>query len=196
MGSSASALDDDEVLQLVKQTGFSAFQVRRLFIRFQKLDKNSSGLISAEDMLTIPELAINPISDRIIQSFGSQSNEINFRQFADTLSAFLPASSLWKNTSVQVFEEQKLALREKKLKFLFKLYDVKNDGIIDSAEMFAVLKLMVGPHIDDDTLGFIVGETMKEADPEKHSEITFAKFSQILATTDLDSKLSINFDMV
>ena len=58
-------------------------QIKKLFFRFQRLDKNATGVItcaaeprraahtrSGEDFLSIPELAINPLVDRMLAVFG------------------------------------------------------------------------------------------------------------------------------
>ena len=42
--------------------------------RFSSLDKQEKGYLTREDFLRIPELAINPLGDRIVHSFFSESN--------------------------------------------------------------------------------------------------------------------------
>lgn len=38
---------------------------------------------------------------------------------------------------------------EEKLKFVFKIYDIDNDGFISNGELFTVLKMMVGNNLTD-----------------------------------------------
>lgn len=44
-------------------------QIERLYSRFTSLDKADNGFLSREDFLRIPELAINPLGDRIVHAF-------------------------------------------------------------------------------------------------------------------------------
>ena len=44
-------------------------QIERLYSRFTSLDKGNNGSLSREDFLRIPELAINPLGDRIVHAF-------------------------------------------------------------------------------------------------------------------------------
>lgn len=90
-------------------------QIIRLFTRFTSLDKEQNGKLTREAFLRIPELAINPIADRIVESFfdkgwtqisdfghcismlnGSlffRNDSVNFRQFMRTLAVFRPIST-------------------------------------------------------------------------------------------------------
>lgn len=68
MGSNASiVLQKDEVEEIVKETGFSAKQVKRLYSRFTSLDKDNTGYLDKQDFVRIPELHVNPLRDRIIE---------------------------------------------------------------------------------------------------------------------------------
>ena len=40
-----------------------------MWARFKNLDKNDKGYLERGDMLRIPELAINPLGDRIVHAF-------------------------------------------------------------------------------------------------------------------------------
>jgi calcineurin B family protein 1 len=72
MGSRPSLLlRDEELAEIQKETGFSANQIERLYSRFTALDKTATGSLSRDDFLRIPELAINPLGDRIVNAFFS-----------------------------------------------------------------------------------------------------------------------------
>jgi len=49
-------------------------QIERLWSRFTSLDKQQKGYLTREDFLRIPELAINPLGDRIVHAFFRDSN--------------------------------------------------------------------------------------------------------------------------
>lgn len=84
-------------------------QIERLYSRFTSLDRTDCGTLSREDFLRIPELAINPLCDRIVHAFFADSadDRVNFRQFMQVLAHFRPIK---KNSP------NKLNSREEKLK--------------------------------------------------------------------------------
>lgn len=92
-------LQDEEIKSISEETGFSASQIERLYTRFKSLDVTESGSLSRSDFLRVPELAINPLSDRIVHMFFADcdptddGDRINFKQFARTLATFRPSSS-------------------------------------------------------------------------------------------------------
>lgn len=95
MGNKASSmLQDDEIKQISEETGFSAPHIEKLYSRFSHLDRSNCGALSKSDLLSIPELAINPLCDRLIQMFfadcSQEDDRINFRQFANVLATFRP----------------------------------------------------------------------------------------------------------
>jgi hypothetical protein len=67
-------------------------QIERLYSRFTSLDRGDCGTLSREDFLRIPELAINPLGDRIVNAFfeESSSDRVNFLQFMQVLAHFRP----------------------------------------------------------------------------------------------------------
>ncbi|KAI1720741.1 EF-hand domain pair domain-containing protein [Ditylenchus destructor] len=71
MGNSTTSLmlQEDEISQIVTETGFSRNQIVRLYSRFLSLDRQGRGYLDREDFLRIPELAINPLGDRIVDAF-------------------------------------------------------------------------------------------------------------------------------
>lgn len=85
-------------------------QIERLYSRFTSLDRGDCGTLSREDFLRIPELAINPLGDRIVHAFfdeDSGSDRVNFRQFMQVLARFRP---------IKKSNDNKLNSREQKLK--------------------------------------------------------------------------------
>lgn len=84
-------------------------QIERLYSRFTSLDRTDCGTLSREDFLRIPELAINPLCDRIVHAFFADSTDdrVNFRQFMKVLAHFRPIKTSCAN---------ELNSREEKLK--------------------------------------------------------------------------------
>lgn len=69
-------------------------QIERLYSRFTSLDRGDCGTLSRDDFLRIPELAINPLGERIVNSFFQEgdgfSDRVNFKQFMRVLAHFRP----------------------------------------------------------------------------------------------------------
>jgi hypothetical protein len=112
-------------------------QIERLWSRFTSLDKQQKGYLTREDFLRIPELAINPLGDRIVHAFfrdssrtsspssdgfgdpdngdgsidGAENGEtevVNFRDFVHVLAHFRPLK--------KKAEKNKMNSREEKLR--------------------------------------------------------------------------------
>ena len=93
MGNKSSLmLQDEQIRQLNEETGFSAQQIEKLYSRFAHLDRSNCGSLSKDDLMSIPELAVNPLCGRLIEMFFADSDKederINFRQFMRVLAAF------------------------------------------------------------------------------------------------------------
>ncbi|XP_075469562.1 calcineurin B homologous protein 1 [Ascaphus truei] len=191
MGSRASTLlRDEEIEEIKKETGFSHSQITRLYSRFTSLDKGENGTLSREDFQRIPELAINPLGDRIINAFFVEGeDQVNFRGFMRTLAHFRPIDDNGKDTS----NSEPLNSRSNKLLFAFRLYDLDKDDRISRDELLQVLRMMVGVNISDEQLGSIADRTIQEADQDEDGAISFSEFVKVLEKVDVEQKMSIRF---
>ena len=105
--------------------GFTIEEVNRLHKRFKKLDKDSNDTLCVEEFLALPELKENPLVQRVVQVFDADSDgELNFSEFVSGLAMFTT-----KNVD-----------KQKKLKFLFNIYDLDRDGLISNSELFQVVE--------------------------------------------------------
>eukprot|EP00762_Andalucia_godoyi_P001888 ANDGO_06023.mRNA.1 Calcineurin subunit B len=177
MGASSSSLRPEEVEELQSGTNFTSKEIKRLYKRFKKLDRDGSGTITADEFLMIPELAVNPLRARVISIFDTDKDEtVNFKEFISALSVFSAKGD-----------------KESKLAFAFKIYDLDGDGFITNFELFTVLKMMVGNNLSDVQLQQIVDKTIAEADLDKDGRISMQEFGNTLSMSDLDSKMTIRF---
>lgn len=114
-----------------QQCGFLTFlaalvtslEIQSLFARFRALDRRHKGYISADELLSVPELAINPLAQRLVQLF----ENCNFKDFVRLLSAFSSKSSA-----------------EEQLRFVFDLYDVDGDGGVSRADLLTIMRNRAG----------------------------------------------------
>eukprot|EP00002_Diphylleia_rotans_P040011 TRINITY_DN93_c0_g1_i10.p1 TRINITY_DN93_c0_g1~~TRINITY_DN93_c0_g1_i10.p1 ORF type:complete len:178 (-),score=48.97 TRINITY_DN93_c0_g1_i10:458-991(-) len=177
MGANSSALSPEELAEMQAISSFSQKDLKRLYKRFQKLDKDNSGTITTDEFLMVPELAMNPLVERVIAIFDINKDEcINFKEFIQALSVF----------SVN-------GAREHKLRFAFQVYDIDCDGFISNGELFQVLKMMVGNNLTDVQLQQIVDKTIIEGDVDKDGKISFEEFTKMVANTDVENKMTIKF---
>ncbi|ESO01315.1 hypothetical protein HELRODRAFT_81905 [Helobdella robusta] len=191
MGSKVSTLlQPEEVEEIQAETGFTPNQIYRLYSRFTRLDKNGNGYLCKEDFFRIPELAINPLSERIVYAFfsdqGLDDDQINFRQFTRVLARFLPVNAKDGNRN-------KLNNKTDKLKFAFRMYDLDGDNKISRDELINILHMMVGANISEDQLGSIADRTLVEADCNEDGSICFDEFVKIMSKVDVEQKMSLKF---
>ncbi|CAJ0957662.1 unnamed protein product [Ranitomeya imitator] len=147
---------------------------------------------SREDFQRIPELAINPLGDRIINAFFPEGeDQVNFRGFMRTLAHFRPIEDNEK--SKDLASSEPLNSRNNKLLFAFRLYDLDKDDRISREELLQVLRMMVGVNISDDQLGSIADRTIQEADQDGDCAISFSEFVKVLEKVDVEQKMSIRF---
>eukprot|EP00697_Spironema_sp_BW2_P006710 gnl/Spiro4/20819_TR10136_c0_g1_i1.p1 gnl/Spiro4/20819_TR10136_c0_g1~~gnl/Spiro4/20819_TR10136_c0_g1_i1.p1 ORF type:complete len:196 (-),score=73.62 gnl/Spiro4/20819_TR10136_c0_g1_i1:94-630(-) len=177
MGANATSLRPEEIDSMKEDCNFSQKEIRRLYKRFRKLDKDNSGTITTEEFMSIPELAMNPLVQRVISIFDqNRDDNVNFKEFISALSVFSSRGD-----------------KEEKLKFAFKIYDIDNDNFISNGELFQVLKMMVGNNLTDVQLQQIVDKTILEADLDRDGRISFDEFRNVLENTDLEAKMTIKF---
>ena len=184
MGNSRSSLQlqPEDITAIQTETGFNQNQIERLYsrwgwywtlgifhfwfflLRFSSLDKQDKGFLSRSDFLRIPELAINPLGDRIVHAFFYESkngddDKVDFKDFVRVLAHFRPIK--------KSAEKNKLNTRMEKLHFAFRMYDLDGDDKISKEELLAVLTMMVGANISTEQLISIAERTIMEADLDK-----------------------------
>jgi len=231
MGNSQShSLPERVVYDIVDDTDFTKQQVLRLYDRFQRLDKNETGYLTREDFLRIPELAINPLAERIIDMFLIDLNQqpsiinsnpedeennsinsdldiraskttieqINFPEFCKMLSNFNGKSKRMSHEHRNDAENDggvdASSSKDKKLRFLFKLYDSNNDDQISKEELLSLLRLMVGTNISSQQLDLIAQRTIAETDEDNDGRLNFREFKKGLENVDIEMKMTVRFN--
>ena len=143
----------------------SVREVESLYRRFKKLDRKRGGSITREDFHLIPELSMNPLCDRLIALFDpSQSDAVTFDLFVHTVHLFSPHAN-----------------PHDRVRAIFNLYDVDGDGKIAAEDLQAILRLLVGDNIDEETLRAIVRQTLEECGKVgSEAAVTLEDFDSIL----------------
>ena len=159
-----------------QDTKLTLAEIRRLRKRFCKIDVDKSHTLSAEEIQAIPGLESNPLVRRVIEIFDKDKNkEIDFKEFLEGISLFIAREG-----------------KESKLKFIFKMYDIDDDGFITNAELFTVLKLMIGNNLGDTQLQQIVDKTIQQFDLDGDGAISYEEFCAAVGNLDTYEKMIVN----
>lgn len=163
----------------------------RLYHRFRSLDRNKKGYLSRADLQQIGALAVNPLGDRIIDSFFPDGSlQVDFPGFVRVLAHFRPVNEEDTRTR-DPKEPEPLNSRMNKLRFAFQLYDQDRDGKISQQEMLQVLRLMVGVQVTEEQLESIADRTVQEADEDGDGAVSFLEFTKSLEKMNIEQKMSI-----
>merc|ERR1711915_687642 len=155
---------------------FDAEEIKRLGKRFKKLDLDNSGSLSVDEFMSLPELQQNPLVQRVIDIFDEDQNGVvDFKEFIQGVSQFSAKGT-----------------KSSKLKFVFKIYDIDNDGYISNGELFQVLKMMVGSNLKDSQLQQVVDKTILHADKDEDGKINFEEFCEVVGNTDVHKKMVVD----
>ncbi|XP_073071502.1 calcineurin B homologous protein 2 isoform X2 [Manis javanica] len=151
----------------------------RLYHRFRALDGNKKGYLSRSDLQEIGALAVNPLGDRIIDSFFPDGSlRVDFPGFVRVLAHFRPVDD--EDAGIRDPKEpEPLNSRMNKLRFAFQLYDLDRDGKISRHEMLQVLRLMVGVQVTEEQLESIADRTVQEADEDGDGAVSFLEFAKL-----------------
>ncbi|GFR51696.1 hypothetical protein Agub_g14140 [Astrephomene gubernaculifera] len=133
--------DVDEVIAASKGV-FNQAEIESLYKRFRALDRGRKGYISPEEFLSIPELSINPVAQRLVRCCECP----NFTDFVKMVAPFSPRAS-----------------RDDKLAFMFSVYDVDGDGFISREDMSMMLKQLAGSSLSEEDRQDIISRVLAEA---------------------------------
>ncbi|XP_022721189.1 calcineurin subunit B-like isoform X2 [Durio zibethinus] len=117
-------------------------EIVSLYQRFCQLDRNAKGFISADEFLSVPEFAMNPLSQRLLKMVDG----LNFKDFVAFLSAFSAKASV-----------------QQKIQLIFKVYDSDGNGKVSFNDILEVLRDLSGSFISDNQREQVLTQLLKEA---------------------------------
>ncbi|XP_023684710.2 tescalcin a [Paramormyrops kingsleyae] len=206
MGAFQSVHQEDNYEDLATRTGFSPEQIRNLHRRFKHLTKNGDKL-RRDHFRVISDLELNPIQSQIIEAFFDKRNfqgngrgtvsEIGFEEFLIVMSYFLP-------TDPNLTAEERESFRQRKLHFLFNMYDTDDDGKITVQEYRHVVQVLISQsdNLDQEEAKEIADAAMLEvaslavvhmAPDEFYEGITFEHFVKIWKGIEIEMKMHVRF---
>jgi Ca2+-binding EF-hand superfamily protein len=116
-------LGAEELEELRMLTPFSDREIRILRVRFRQVAGDDEW-IEPSELLQLPELADNPLGERLLRCFDTDNNGLlDFHEFAIAMAYFSESSS-----------------REKKLALAFRIHDYDGDDRISKSDLFSYLK--------------------------------------------------------
>lgn len=164
--------DIEEVQEHCKHA-FSQQEIVSLYQRFCQLDRNNCGFISSDEFLSIPEFAVNPLSQSLLRMLDG----LNFKEFVLFLSAFGPGATL-----------------QHKIEFIFKVYDTDCNGKVTFGDILKVLRDMTGQYISEQQREEVLTKVLEEAGYKKDSFLVLSDFMKILGNTGLKMEVEVPVD--
>ncbi|KAL8502408.1 hypothetical protein ACS0TY_021526 [Phlomoides rotata] len=162
MGNSSSMLtqyDIEEVHEHCNNT-FSQQEIVSLYQRFCQLDRTGGGFITADEFMSVPEFAVNPLSKRLLRMLDG----LNFKEFVAFLSAFSSRASL-----------------QQKVDFIFKVYDYDGNGKVSFNKILDILRDLTGQFISEPQREKVLTQVLEEAGYTKDSVLVPADFMKVIS---------------
>jgi serine/threonine-protein phosphatase 2B regulatory subunit len=151
MGAIFSSLTREDIREIKSKLSFTEKEVKRYYRRFRDLDRDESGSIPLERLLCIPELAINPLSTRVLKHirdcFGEQLDFKRFLELMEIYSRYAPG--------------------KEKVGYAFRILDLRGDGQINIVDLKNLGRIVYGGLYSEEKLQEIAARTMEKYDREK-----------------------------
>ncbi|XP_010506901.1 PREDICTED: calcineurin subunit B-like [Camelina sativa] len=175
MGNTSSILTqyDIEEVQSHCHDLFEQQEILSLYQRFCQLDRNAKGFISADEFLSVPEFAMNPLSQRLLKMVDG----LNFKDFVAFLSAFSAKASL-----------------RQKVQLIFKVYDSDCNGKVSFKDIMEVLRDLSGSFMSDEQREEVLSQVLKESGYTSDSFLTVEDFVKIFGSCKPDMDVEIPVD--
>ncbi|KAJ4903571.1 Calcium-binding EF-hand family protein [Raphanus sativus] len=175
MGNTSSMLTqyDIEEVQSHCQDLFEQQEILSLYQRFCQLDRNAKGFISSDEFLSVPEFAMNPLSQRLLKMVDG----LNFKDFVAFLSAFSAKASL-----------------KQKVKLIFQVYDSDGNGKVSFKDIMEVLRDLSGTFMSDEQREQVLSQVLKEAGYTNDSFLTLEDFIKVFGSGKPEMDVEIPVD--
>lgn len=152
---------------------FSQQEIVSLYQRFCQLDRNAKGFISADEFLSVPEFAMNPLSQRLLKMVDG----LNFKDFVAFLSAFSARAST-----------------QQKSELIFKVYDSDCNGKVSFNDILEVLRDLSGSFMSDEQREKVLTQVLQEAGYARESYLTLDDFVKVLGSYGVKMEVEVPID--
>uniref|UniRef100_A0A7C8Z345 EF-hand domain-containing protein n=1 Tax=Opuntia streptacantha TaxID=393608 RepID=A0A7C8Z345_OPUST len=175
MGNNPSMLTQYDIEEVQEHCNnlFTQQEIVSLYQRFCQLDRSAKGFISADEFMSVPEFAMNPLAQRLLKMVDG----LNFKDFVAFLSTFSSRASI----------EQKIGL-------IFKVYDSDGNGKVTFNDILEVLRDLTGSFMSDDQREEVLTQLLKEAGYTTDSYLLLDDFIKIFANSDMKMEVEVPVD--
>ncbi|OAY71591.1 Calcineurin subunit B [Ananas comosus] len=144
-------------------------EIVSLYHRFCQLDRSGSGFISADEFLSVPEFAVNPLAERLLRMLDG----LNFK---DSLHSY-----------------RHLALARVCSRRL-NVYDLDCNGKVTFDDVLNVLRDLTGSFMSEQQRQEVLTRVLEEAGYTPDSSLTLPDFMKILGNSDLKMEVEVPID--
>jgi len=175
MGNASSMLTQYDIEEVQEHCNylFSQQEIVSLYQRFCQLDRSAKGFISADEFLSVPEFAMNPLSQRLLKMVDG----LNFKDFVSFLSAFSAKASV-----------------AQKIELIFKVYDSDYNGKVTFNDIIEVLRDLTGSFMSDKQREEVLSQVLQEAGYSRESSLLLGDFVKILDKPGLKMEVEVPID--
>lgn len=175
MGNNPSMLTQYDIEEVQEHCDklFTQQEIVSLYQRFCQLDRNAKGFISADEFMSVPEFAMNPLAQRLLKMVDG----LNFKDFVAFLSAFSAKASL----------EQKVGL-------IFRVYDSDGNGKVTFNDILEVLRDLTGSFMSDEQREEVLTQLLQEAGYARESYLLLDDFVKIFAHSGMKMEVEVPVD--
>ncbi|XAR50520.1 hypothetical protein NMG60_11004866 [Bertholletia excelsa] len=175
MGNASSMLTQYDIEDVQEHCNylFSQQEIVSLYQRFCQLDRNAKGFISADEFLSVPEFAMNPLSQRLLKMVDG----LNFKDFVAFLCAFSAKASV-----------------PQKVELIFKVYDSDGNGKVTFNDVLEVLRDLTGSFMSDEQRQEVLSQVLQDAGYTRDSTLQLNDFLKILGKPGLKMEVEVPVD--
>ncbi|XP_068668554.1 uncharacterized protein [Aristolochia californica] len=175
MGNASSMLTQYDIEEVQEHCNnlFTQQEIVSLYNRFCQLDRNAKGFISADEFMSVPEFAVNPLSQRLLRMVDG----LNFKDFVAFLSAFSSHASL-----------------QQKIELIYKVYDLDCNGKVAFNDILDVLRDLTGSFMSEEQRKQVLSHVLEEAGYARESLLTVDDFFKILSNSGLKMEVEVPVD--
>ncbi|KAI4381984.1 hypothetical protein MLD38_007997 [Melastoma candidum] len=148
-------------------------EIVSLYKRFCQLDRNSKGFISADEFLSVPEFAMNPLSQRLLKMVDG----LNFKDFV----AFLLSIQCQRSST-------------QKIELIFKVYDSDCNGKVSFNDVLEVLRDLSGPFMSEEQREQVLTQLLKEAATQGITYLLLDDFVKVFGSSELRMEVEVPVD--
>lgn len=139
---------------------FTKDDLNIVYAKFSKLDLDGDGVVNPGEFRSNPALASNPLLDRLINALDKdRDGGVSFFEFCSGLALFAGSSP-----------------REKKVDFLFKIFDGDNDGFLTEADLIACTKLISEDSLTDEQIRDLAIRQIARSDADGDGKLSLDEF--------------------